>query len=269
MINRPLIGLALGSGASKGLSHIGVIKTLVENGIKPDFVSGCSIGAMVGSLYCCGIDMDILENICRRMKTDIWMDPAVSKKGILAGNKAEEFMRLLTKNKKIEDLDIPIRIVATDLVSSRRHIFSRGYICKAVRASISIPGIFCPVEMDDMVLVDGGVLERVPASLVKDMGADIVIAVDVARGENNVKPKNLFEVIIQSIETMENEIVKSCIADADIYITPIIKNINPLDFTQVDLCIKEGSKAAKEALPNIKESINSFYASSTNKGEVR
>lgn len=258
MINRPHIGLALGSGASRGLAHIGVIKTLLENGIKPDFVSGCSIGAMIGALYCCGIDMDMLENICRKMKADIWMDPAVSKKGILAGNKAEEFMRLLTKNKKIEDLEIPIRIIATDLVKSKRYVFSSGYIWKAVRASISIPGIFCPVEMDDMVLVDGGVLERVPASLVKDMGADIVIAVDVVRGENHIKPKNFFEVIMQSIETMENEIVKSCIADADIYITPIIKNINPLDFTQVDLCIKEGSKATKEALPKINSLINSY-----------
>lgn len=269
MIKKPRIGLALGSGASRGLAHIGVIKTLQDNGIKPDFVSGSSIGAMIGAFYCCGVDMDMLSNICKKMKSDIWMDPAVSKKGILAGKKAEEFIRLLTKNKKIEDLEIPIRIVATDLVKSERYIFSTGYIWKAVRASISIPGIFSPVEIGDTVLVDGGVLDRVPVSLVKDMGADLVIAVDVARGENHIKPKNFFEVIMQSIETMEDEIVKYRIADANIYIAPIIKNINPLDFSQVDLCIEEGSKAAKEALPRIMEAINNYYDSSTYKGEVR
>mgnify|MGYP000906743665 CR=1 FL=1 len=259
MKKRPNIGLALSSGASRGLAHIGVIKTLEENGIKPDFISGSSIGAMIGAFYCCSIDMDMLIRICKNMRTDIWVDPAVSKKGILAGKKAEEFIRLLTKNKKIEDLELPLRIVATDLVKSKRYVFSSGYIWEAVRASISIPGIFCPVEIDGMILVDGGVIDRVPASLVKDMGSDIVIAVDVTKGEHETIPKNFIEVIMQSLETMENEIAKNCLIDADIYISPVIKDINPLDFTQVDLCIMEGVKATEEALPKIKEIINSFY----------
>lgn len=259
MKKRPKIGLALSSGASRGLAHIGVMKVLEENHIKPDFISGSSIGAMIGALYCCGINMDMLIKICKNMRTDIWIDPAVSKKGILAGKKVEEFIRLLTKNKKIEDLEIPLRIVSTDLIKAKRYVFSSGYIWEAVRASISIPGIFCPIEMDDMVLVDGGVIDRVPVSLCKDMGSDIVIAVDVTKGEHETIPKNFLEVIMQSLETMENEIAKNCLINADIYISPIIKNINPLDFTHVDLCIEEGIKATDEALPKIKEIINGFY----------
>lgn len=259
MVKKPSIGLALGSGASRGIAHIGVLKVLDENNIKPDYIAGCSIGALIGALYLCGIDSDLLIKLAENMKADIWMDPAVSRKGLLAGKKAEEIFRVLTRDKRIEELEKPINIVATDLTTSQRYVFTEGPLWRAIRASISIPGIFCPIEVDDMVLVDGGVVERVPAALAKEMGADIVIVVDVCKGQNNLKPKNLFEVIIQSIETMENTIIKNKLSEDYIIINPIIKNINPLDFTRVQLCIEEGRRAALEALPKINKAIESFY----------
>lgn len=268
MVKKPSIGLALGSGASRGIAHIGVLKALHENNIEPDYIAGCSIGALIGALYICGIDMDILTKLAKNMKADIWMDPAVSRKGLLAGKKAEEFFRILTREKRIEELEKPIKIVATDLTTSQRHVFTSGPLWRAIRASISIPGIFCPVEIDDMVLVDGGVVERVPAALVKEMGADVVIAVDVCKGQNNLKPKNLFEIIMQSVETMENKIVENRLEDDYIVINPIIKNINPLDFTKVELCIEEGKRAALEALPRINKAIESHCNYFTYKGEV-
>ncbi|MDD4834563.1 MAG: patatin-like phospholipase family protein [Lutispora sp.] len=268
MVKKPSIGLALGSGASRGLAHIGVLMALDENNVIPDYIAGCSIGALIGSLYLCGINLDLLTKLAKNMKADIWMDPAVSRKGILAGKKAEEFFRILTKDKKIEELKKPISIVATDLVNCKRYIFKEGPLWRAIRASISIPGIFCPVELGGMILVDGGVVERVPATLAKEMGADIVIAVDVGKGQINLKPNNLFEVIMQSIETMENTIIENNFSEDYIFINPIIKNINPLDFTKVDLCIEEGKKAALEALPKISKAIEDYCSSSINKGEV-
>lgn len=262
MLREPKIGLALGSGASKGLAHLGVLKVLEENNIKPYCIAGSSIGALVGALYSCGIDVELMIKIAKNLKADVWMDPAVSKKGILAGKKAEELFRILTRSRNIEDVEIPIKIVATDLISSKRYVFDKGPLWKAIRASISIPGIFCPVEIDDMVLVDGGVIERVPADLVKEMGADIIIAVDVCRGHVNSKPKNLFEVILQSIETMENTITDNILTEDCILIDPIIKNINPLDFTRVDSCVEEGIRAALKALPRINEALKNYYSES-------
>lgn len=258
----PKIGLALGSGASKGLAHLGVLKVLNENNIRPSYVTGSSIGALIGGLYCCGIDLDMMIKLAKNMKPDIWMDPAVSKKGLLAGKKVEEMFKILTKNKKIEELDIPIKIVATDIINSRRYVFDKGPLWLAMRASIAIPGIFCPVEIDNLVLVDGGVLDRVPAALAKEMGADIIIAVDVCKGNNNIKPKNLFEIILQSIEAMENTLVENMLTEDYIVISPIIKNINPLDFSKVDLCIEEGERAALEVMPSIINALSAYQSDS-------
>lgn len=262
MPKEPKIGLALGSGASKGLAHLGVLKVLNENNIRPSYVTGSSIGALIGGLYCCGIDLDMMIKLAKNMKPDIWMDPAVSKKGLLAGKKVEEMFKILTKNKKIEELDIPIKIVATDIINSRRYVFDKGPLWLAMRASIAIPGIFCPVEIDNLVLVDGGVLDRVPAALAKEMGADIIIAVDVCKGNNNIKPKNLFEIILQSIEAMENTLVENMLTEDYIVISPIIKNINPLDFSKVDLCIEEGERAALEVMPSIINALSAYQSDS-------
>jgi len=113
-----------------------------------------------------------------------------------------------------------------------------------------------------LVLVDGGVLDRVPAALAKEMGADIIIAVDVCKGNNNIKPKNLFEIILQSIEAMENTLVENMLTEDYIVISPIIKNINPLDFSKVDLCIEEGERAALEVMPSIINALSAYQSDS-------
>ncbi len=251
-MERLKVGLALGSGASRGLAHIGVIQTLIENDIPIDYVAGCSSGALIGAVFCCGVNLDIIIDIAKRMDRINWIDFVVNKKGMIAGNKVEEFIRLITKNKNLEQLDVPLEIVATNLTNSQRYVFRNGKVSRAVRASISLPGIFCPIEMDDMMLVDGGVIDRVPTSVAKDMGADIVIAVDVGISMVEDKFNNMVDIILHCLETMENEILKSRMTDADVCIRPFIKNIAPLDFTQVEICIEEGRRAALEKVPQIK-----------------
>lgn len=252
---RPRIGLALGSGASRGLAHIGVISTLLENNIPIDCIAGCSSGALVGALFCCGADLRIISRIAKRITKDFWMDIVFNKKGVIAGKRVEEFIRLLTKDKSFEELDIPLCIVSTDILSSKRYIFDSGKVWKAVRASISIPGVFCPVEEDGMILVDGGVLDRVPVTVVRQMGADIVIAVDVGASMAEGKFDNFLSIIVHCIETMENEILKYRMEYADVCIRPLVKEIDPLDFSKVDLCISEGQKAAFDVICDIKRKI--------------
>lgn len=178
---RPKIGLALGSGSARGWSHIGVIRALAEQGIEPDIITGCSIGALVGAAYVKG-ELDILEDWVRQLQwkeiVDL-MDISFLGGGFLKGDKLIEFFEKRTKDIKIEDLDIPYGAVTTDLDSGREIWLQDGSLLDAVRASIALPGLFTPVEREGRWHVDGGLVNPVPVSLCRAMGAEIVIAVNL------------------------------------------------------------------------------------------
>ncbi|KPU43959.1 NTE family protein RssA [Oxobacter pfennigii] len=256
-MKRPKVALALGAGASRGLAHIGVIKGLIENNIPIDMVAGTSAGALVGALYCCGVDIKVMEQIARGIPMKNLLDLSVPKIGFVKGGKIESLIKLLTKNMRIEDLKIPFRAVATNLTSGEKLVFDKGLIYKAVRASISIPGVFTPIYMDDNVLVDGCILERVPVSTARDMGADIVIGVDVGFSSLKGKTSSIFDVIFKSIDLMQKELLKTQIIDADFLIKPYLKDIDPTRFDQVDECSNEAYEVTKEAIPVIKDIIES------------
>ena len=255
-MKRPKIGIALGSGASRGLAHIGVLKALEENNIPIDMVAGTSSGSMIGALYCAEANLKYIEKIAEDLPRSNIIDPSVPKQGLIKGNRIEELMRLLTKDKNIEELSIPYRAVAADLISGQKYVFDRGPVYRAVRASISIPGIFVPVYMDDMVLVDGGILDRVPVGVVREMGADIVIGVDVGFSSKKGKVDTIFDVIFQSMDTVEREILKGRIIEADILLKPYLPNIDPARFDCVYECSKEGYDITMAAIPKIKEIID-------------
>ncbi len=175
------IGLALGSGSARGLTHIGVLKVLQEAGIKIDFIAGSSVGAMMGVAYALYGDVaPLLEAAYSVTKkpVDLMIDPAFPIKGIVSGKKIESFLdNLGFRGKEFRDLKIPTIVVATDMFRWERVALTQGSITKAVRASISIPGIFSPVKYGDTYLVDGGVIDPVPVDVLKDTGVDFVIAV--------------------------------------------------------------------------------------------
>lgn len=254
-MDMPSIGLALGSGASRGLAHIGVLKALKESKIPIDMIAGTSAGALIGALYCSGVDFRVMEKIAQEIPRKDLIDLSVPRIGFIKGNIIEELVKLLTRGMKIEDLDMPFKAVAVDLISGEEVVFDKGYIYKAVRASISIPAIFTPVYTEDMVLVDGGIMERVPIRVVKEMGADIVIGVDV--GFSGIKGNigSIFDVIFRSIDIMEKEILKNRIIEADILIKPYLPDIDPLRFDQVEECAQEGYNVTIKAVPRIKEII--------------
>ncbi|RLB20362.1 MAG: patatin [Deltaproteobacteria bacterium] len=177
----PKIGLALGSGSARGWAHIGVIKALTEAGIHVDYVAGTSVGAVVGAVYASG-RIDSFKDVVLQLdwkKIAFFLDVVFPKSGLIDGNRIAEFIRSHVGEKNIEDLSLPFCAVSTDLATGKEVVFQDGDIIEAVRASISVPGVFTPVRKSGAILVDGGLVNPVPVSVVRKMGADLVIAVDL------------------------------------------------------------------------------------------
>ncbi|WP_066354200.1 patatin-like phospholipase family protein [Fervidicola ferrireducens] len=247
---RPKVGLALGAGAAKGYAHIGVIKVLEKHGIPIDIITGSSIGSLIGALYASGVKVNYIESLAYHIKRRHFVDITFPRLGLIAGNKIEEMLRLLTKNRNFDELNIPLGVVATDLKSKRLVLLKEGNVALAVRASIAIPGIFCPVMKDGMVLVDGGVLERVPGRAAREMGADVVIGVELGFSAGT-SLSNIYDIIFQTFEVMGREIQFLKNYECDVLITPNLENVNPLAFSEPEKCIKEGIRAAEAVLPQI------------------
>ncbi len=176
------IGLVLGAGAARGFAHIGVLKVLDEEKIPIDFIAGTSIGALIGAIYASGISAKEMEEIVLnldRRKTTSFFTPTIPYSGLVEGKRITEFMKSIIGNPNIEDLKIPFATIATDVMSGREVIMTKGSTVEAVRASISIPGIFTPFKVNGDFLIDGGLVNPLPVNRVHDMGADFIIAVNV------------------------------------------------------------------------------------------
>ena len=178
-------GLALGGGSARGLAHVGVILALEAYNIPIDIIAGTSIGSVVGSLYAAGASIDQLEEAAFSMKkstTLFLIDLTLPHSGLISGKRIEEMLNdLALEDKTFDELKIPFAAVATDVESGAKVILNQGKVIDAVRASIAIPGIFTPVKYQNYYLVDGGVVDPVPVDVVQKMGADIIIAVSLAR----------------------------------------------------------------------------------------
>jgi len=192
------LSLVLGAGSARGLAHIGVIQALLEAKIPIDLVVGSSMGAAIGACFAAGVDMYLLPQLLSQMNMNKLFDIQVPRLGFVAGNKIEELIRLLTQGKNFEQLDIPLAVVATDLESGERVVFGEGPVFPAVRASISIPGIFQPVVLNNRLLVDGAVCERLPVTVARKLGTDVVVAVDVTFGSKDLKHKKVFSMYFYS-----------------------------------------------------------------------
>lgn len=257
-MDRPKIGIALGAGGSRGLAHIGVLKVLVEEGIPIDVIAGSSMGSFIGVLYANGMDLGMMEELAVQMKRNKFIDLTIPKRGLIVGDKIKELIRLLTHRKNLEELHTPMAVIATDLVTGERVVFKEGPIDIAVRASISIPGIFEPVKIGDQLLVDGGVIDRIPISVIKEMGADITIGVNVVPYTEKVRIDNIFDVITQSIIIMEREIMSKHIPTADCLINPDLSNVSPTDFTKVTECVLQGEEAMRREIKQLKQLISNY-----------
>ncbi|MGM0471087.1 MAG: patatin-like phospholipase family protein [Bacillota bacterium] len=259
---RPKVGLALGAGAAKGAAHIGVLQVLKESEINIDYLAGTSAGSMIGGFYAAGIDLYRLERLACQLDWDVLTDLTMPRQGLIAGRKVKEFVQLLTQNKHFSELEIPFAAVAVNIKESREVVLTEGLVADAIRASTSIPGIYVPYKLDGKLLVDGAVLNRVPTDVVKDLGAEIKIGVDVGynpRGQIN-EVNNIFDVILTSLRIMEQEVFEKRYIEADVLIRPQIEHVAPQDLDSAEECIAAGREAANQALPKIKDIIERWKA---------
>ena len=181
-MGRKKIGLALGSGAARGLAHIGVLKVLEANRIPVDFIAGSSMGALIGALYAGGLSVEQLQEIACNTDwklTAKMFTPTLPWSGLVEGSRIRQFIQTLVGDRNFSDLKLPFAAVATDVQTGEQIIIENGSLVEAVRASISIPGIFTPVRHQNRFLVDGGVVNSVPTDVARAMGSDIVLAVNV------------------------------------------------------------------------------------------
>lgn len=255
---RPKVALALGSGGAKGFAHIGVLKALNDADIPIDYLAGSSIGALIGALYAVGHRYESMKKMAVTFRRDIYLDFIIPKMGLLAGKKLTSLIQMMTHQKNFEDLPFPFTVVATDLLYGERVLFNKGPLYEAVRASISIPGIFVPVRKGDHLLVDGGVIDRVPISVAREMGADLVIGVDVAATQKPAGVRTLYDVIMQSIDIMQDQILHLTETRADVMIKPNVSSFHSTAFLKIEEIIETGIAAGIERIPDIRKQIDQW-----------
>lgn len=255
-MERHTIGVALGSGGAKGFAHVGVLRALEEHHVPIDVLSGSSMGSLVGALYVMGMRPSFMERLARTLTWRHWVDVTVPRVGLVAGRKVHELVALLTRNATFEQTDIPFAVVATELLSRRLVTFRAGTLADAVRASISIPGVFVPYVHDDGVFVDGGVIERVPISAAKSLGATVVIAVDVAgTHKHSIVPETMLDVVMMSLDAMQEQFIEERLQEADICIRPDLSEIRSSQFHKAGDAVEIGYQATMAEMSRILEVV--------------
>lgn len=232
------IGIALGGGGARGLCHIEFLKALDELKLKPAIISGTSIGAIIGSFYAAGVGGKKMEELTEKVSLlDIrkMVDLNIlNNQGLIKGKGVIDFIDRHLPIKKFEDLPIPLKIVACEFWNRKEYLFEKGDILPAIRASISVPGVFAPVVINDTVLIDGGIVNPVPMNVIRDK-CDILIAIDVT-GTNKPPDKNpkpsIFEAVTISFQIMESAFVEKQLIyyKPELYIKPKLINIQIFDF---------------------------------------
>ena len=255
------VGIALGGGAAKGFAHIGVIKMLEANGIKPVFVSGTSAGSVVGALYASGMDAYAMQEKAFALDESKIRDVSLFSGGVVKGQKLQDYVNELVGGRSLDRMRKPFAAVATRLEDGQRTVFVRGNTGQAVRASSSIPGVFEAVAIGKAHYVDGGVVSPVPVDAARELGADFVIAVDISSKANGIaSPTSMLGNVNQSITIMGQKLGALELARADIVIRPKVTDIGAADFAQKNRAILEGERAAQAALPEIRKKIAALQA---------
>ncbi|TAG25814.1 MAG: patatin-like phospholipase family protein [Burkholderiales bacterium] len=253
----PRIGLALGGGAARGFAHVGVIAALEEAGIKVDLVVGTSAGSLVGAIYASGKNAAQLQEIAMKMEeaeiTD-WTLPFFSR-GILRGEALSQYVNRQVNNKLMESMSLPLGIVATDLKSGQGVLFQRGDTGQAVRASSSVPSVFNPVKIGDREYVDGGLVAPVPVRFAKQMGAELIIAVDISSAPEGNAADGTVAVLLQTFAIMGKSINEYALQGADIVVRPELVGVKGGDFTSKRRSIDSGKLAMQRLMPQLKAAI--------------
>jgi NTE family protein len=256
---RPLrLGLALGGGAARGFAHVGVIQVLEANGIHPDVITGTSAGSLVAALYASGKSAAELEQAAMTMDeatlTD-WILPLLSR-GLLRGEALARYVRQAVDGKLIENMKLPLGILATDLGSGQGVLFRRGDTAQAVRASSAVPGVFNPVAISGREYVDGGLVAPVPVRQAREMGAEVVLAVDISADPRDLPSDGLLSLLPKTTAIMGQSINRLELAGADVVLRPALSGVGSTDFASRQRSIEAGRAAMQAALPRLKAELS-------------
>lgn len=253
----PRLGLALGGGAARGFAHVGVIQVLEQNGIRPDLVVGTSAGSLVAALYASGKNGAELERAALAMEeatlTD-WTLP-FNGRGMLRGEALARYVRQSVDGKLIEQMVLPLGILATDLANGQGTLFRRGDTAQAVRASSAVPGVFTPVAISGHEYVDGGLVAPVPVSQARAMGAEVVLAVDISSDPEGNDASGLLRVMLQTTAIMGLSINRHELRGADVVLRPALSGVGSADFSARQRSIAAGRAAMLAALPRLKTEL--------------
>lgn len=251
----PRIGLALGGGASRGFAHIGVIQVLEENGIRPDLVTGTSAGSLVAALYASGKTGAELGRLAASIDETAFADWAYPGRGLLRGEALARYVRLQTGGKSIEQMRLPLGIVAADLDSGAAILFQRGDTGTAVRASSAVPAVFQPVRIGKREYVDGGLVAPIPVHFARQMGAELVIAVDISAATEGAATGDAMRMLLQTFAIMGRSMAAAELAGADVVIRPRLAGVSGADFSSRVRSIQAGRDAAVAMLASIRHQI--------------
>ena len=256
------LGLALGGGAARGFAHVGVIQVLEEAGLRPAYVTGTSAGSLVAALYASGKTPAELVRVAETMQeADItdWMLPILNR-GALRGEALARFVNNQVGGRSLEQMKIPLGIVATDLGNGEAITFRRGNTGSAVRASSAVPGVFQPVKVAEREFVDGGLVAPVPVRQTREMGANFVIAVDISSDPEGNPSGDTFQILMQTFAIMGKSINQLALKEADWVIRPALSGVRSADFGARQRSIEAGRTAMREALPALKARLAAFEA---------
>lgn len=258
-VKKPVkIGLALGGGAARGFAHVGVIAALEEAGFKPQLVVGTSAGSLVAALYASGKTSAQLQQTALTMEEFSiadWMLPIVGR-GMFRGDALARYVNGAVAGRLIENMPIPLGIVATDLNSGQAVLFQRGDTGTAVRASSAVPAVFLPVKISGKEYVDGGLVSPVPVRFARQMGADIVIAVDISSPPEANAAQDTVQILLQTFSIMGKTINQYELKDADVVVRPSLTGLKSADFSARQRAIDAGRTAMRAALPALRAKLD-------------
>ena len=250
--NHRRLGLALGGGAARSLAHIGALQVLVADGIRVSAITGTSAGSIIGAAFAAGVAPGDLETEAASLTWRSLARPAFSRRGLLSLERLEVLIRHVVPVARFEQLSIPLKVVATDLHTGERVVVEQGDLVSALLASCAIPGVFLPVEREGRLLVDGGVSCNVPADLVRDMGADVVLAIDPTKGVLRLgEPLNLLQVISQSVYLMSRQVTRQYVAGAELVVAPELPGVSWQDLGQASEIIATGREEMRRTIPEL------------------
>ena len=254
---RPRLGIALSGGFARGLAHIGVLKVLEEAGVKPDFVAGTSVGAVIGALYCSGVSVYEMAEMAGPLRFKDFARYCVSRLGLCSNDRMTQLLLRTCKVRTFEELQTPLAVIATDFLSGEPVLFRNGDLIDPVRASCAYPGIFTPVSVNGRLMVDGLLAHCVPAVPVREMGAEKVISVSFrARWVRSGSPKHVLDVIGQCFSIASTNMDGVWQAVTDVSIVPEVDAFGYDSFDQASGLIAAGEKEARAVLPQIQAMMN-------------